>query len=225
MDFLKQYLNKQWQSILAPFIASDVYKNLTKQVAQDYQNKTVYPAPDHIFRALNLVDYKQIKVVILGQDPYHGPNQANGLSFSVNPGVKLPPSLRNIYQELADDLGIERKSGDLTAWAQQGVLLLNTSLTVEAHQANSHQNYGWQALTDAVLAAVNEKESPLVFILWGKQAQKKGRFLDANKHLLLQAPHPSPLSAYRGFFGSKPFSKTNTFLESQGLEPIDWSAQ
>ena len=178
---------------------------------------------NHIWEAFELTPYNKVKVVILGQDPYHGPDQAHGLSFSVQKGVKLPPSLVNIYKELQDDLGIPiAKHGDLTSWAKQGVFLLNTVLTVRSGEANSHRGKGWELLTDAVIRALNEREEPVVFILWGNASIAKKVFIDTTKHVVITSPHPSPLSSYRGFFGSKPFSKTNEALKSFGMEPIDW---
>ena len=185
--------------------------------------KKIYPAGSQWFEAFNQTDFDQVKVVILGQDPYHGPNQAHGLCFSVLPGVKTPPSLVNIYKELAQDLGFQIPShGNLEAWAKQGVLLLNATLTVEAHQAGSHQNKGWEEFTDRAISALNEQREGLVFLLWGSYAQKKGAFIDQNKHLVLKAPHPSPLSAHRGFLGCGHFSKTNDYLQAKGKDPVNW---
>ena len=183
----------------------------------------VYPPAGDILNAFHLTPLSKVKVVILGQDPYHEPGQAHGLSFSVKPGIAIPPSLVNIYQELHDDLGCRiPDNGCLTKWAQQGVLLLNSVLTVRAHQAFSHSSFGWQQFTDAAIRAVNEQDRPVAFILWGRSAQDKSAMLNNPKHLVLKSPHPSPLSAYRGFFGSRPFSKVNHFLEMNGEEPIDW---
>lgn len=193
---------------------------LTQQVDQ---GKTIYPRGKEYFAALDTTPLEQVKVVILGQDPYHGPGQAHGMCFSVKPGIKPPPSLLNIYKELKSDLGIEPVNhGYLEHWASQGVLLLNSVLTVEKHQAASHRGKGWELFTDRVIEEVNSKEEPVVFLLWGSYAQKKARFVNRQKHLVLESVHPSPLSAYRGFFGSKPFSQTNSFLLQKGLEPIDW---
>lgn len=190
---------------------------------QKAAGKRVFPAGKEIFNALNYTPFEQTRVVILGQDPYHGPGQAHGLCFSVKPGVALPPSLINIYKELQADVGFEPPGhGCLTHWARQGVLLLNSVLTVEAGKAASHQGKGWERFTDSVISLLNEKRSGLVFILWGSYAQKKGAFIDRNRHLVLQSPHPSPLSASRGFFGNHHFSKTNEYLRGQGYEPIDW---
>ena len=185
------------------------------------EGAVIYPA--RVLRALEGTAPPDVKVVILGQDPYHGPGQAHGLCFSVPPGIALPPSLRNVYKELRDDLGIDPPDhGCLDAWSEQGVLLLNTSLTVRAGQAASHQGKGWERFTDAVIRAVNEQEKPVVFILWGSYAQRKAAFVDTKRHLVLRSPHPSPLSAHNGFFGTRPFSKANAFLEKHGRQPIDW---
>lgn len=186
-------------------------------------NKTIYPEGKLIFNALNSTPLDQVKVVILGQDPYHGPGQAHGLCFSVQPGIDVPPSLKNMYQELASDVGFQIPNhGYLQAWAEQGVLLLNATLTVEARKAGSHQNKGWEQFTDAVVNVVNRECEHCAFILWGSYAQKKGRVIDANKHLVLKGPHPSPLSAYRGFFGCKHFSKANDYLAAKGIAPVNW---
>lgn len=185
--------------------------------------KQIFPPAKNWFSALDSTPFDQVKVVILGQDPYHGPGQAHGLCFSVQPDTDIPPSLRNIYAELETDLGIEPPThGYLAEWAERGVLLLNATLTVEARNAGSHQNKGWETFTDAVIAVLNREAQNLVFILWGSYAQKKGAGIDSARHLVLKAPHPSPLSSYRGFFGSRPFSTANQFLESKGIEPIDW---
>ena len=204
----------------------DYYRNLYQFVKEEYSKHVIYPASEDIFNALHLTPLKDVKVVILGQDPYHNVNQAHGLCFSVKPEVDIPPSLVNIYKELHDDLGCYiPDNGYLVKWAKQGVLLLNTVLTVRAHQAASHQGKGWETFTDAIIRAVDQEDRPIVFILWGRPAQNKKKMLHNPKHLILEAPHPSPLSAYRGFFGSKPFSKTNTFLQEHGLEPIDWQIE
>ena len=201
----------------------EYYQKLHQIIEKEYETKTIYPPKQEIFRALNLCDFDDVKVVILGQDPYHNTGQAHGLSFSVKPGVEIPPSLVNIYKELHDDLGCYIPNhGNLEQWAEQGVLLLNTVLTVQAHHAMSHRGVGWEQFTDAVIKKVNEIDRPIVFILWGKPAQEKAKMLNNPKHLILKAPHPSPLSAYRGFFGSKPFSQTNEFLKTHGETPIDW---
>ena len=199
------------------------YQELDSFVRNEYKNQIIYPPMPRIFHCFNFQDYEDIKVVIIGQDPYHEEHQANGLAFSVERGVKIPPSLVNIYQEAHDDVGIDIPNhGDLSSWANQGVLLLNTVLTVRAHQANSHKGRGWEVFTHHVIEAMNQREKPLVFILWGKQAIDKESMIDKNKHCVIKSVHPSPLSAYRGFFGSKPFSKANQFLVSRGIEPIDW---
>ena len=190
---------------------------------KEYEIKTIYPPKEQIFRALNLCDFDDVKVVILGQDPYHEPHQANGLAFSVTKDVRIPPSLVNIYKEIHDDLGLPIPNhGDLTYWAKQGVLLLNNVLTVERGKANSHKGLGWETFTLNIVRYLNEREKPLVFILWGKNAIEKKKYIDS-RHLVLTSVHPSPLSAYRGFFGSRPFSKTNEFLIKNGMTPIDWS--
>ncbi|TXJ08312.1 MAG: uracil-DNA glycosylase [Acinetobacter sp.] len=218
-------LNDSWKYSLAPMLLSDTMQNLRGFLAEkQQQQKIIYPPNPQIFRALNDVPLNQVKAVILGQDPYHGAGQANGLSFSVNKGVDLPPSLRNIYHELKTDLGIiPPRHGDLSAWAEQGVLLLNSVLTVEQAQPTSHQKQGWEAFTDAVIDVINEQRQNVVFILWGAYAQRKGQRIDVHKHLVLKAAHPSPLSANRGgFFGCKVFSKTNQYLIQHGIEPINW---
>ena len=191
---------------------------------QKKKGKMVYPPGPRIFSAFDETPFEKVKVVLLGQDPYHGPGQAHGLAFSVQPGVRFPPSLRNILKELHDDVGCEiPKNGNLDKWADEGVLLLNAVLTVEAGKAGSHQGKGWEQFTDAAIRHLNDEKENLVFILWGSYAQKKAAFVDKKKHLILQSVHPSPLSSHRGFFGSKPFSKTNKYLESHGIKPIDWS--
>jgi uracil-DNA glycosylase len=216
-------ISNDWLVPLQAEFKKPYYKDLYYKVLEEYQTHRVFPAADDIFNAFDFTPMEKVKVVILGQDPYHNDGQAHGLSFSVKPEVEIPPSLVNIYQELHDDLGCTiPNNGYLKKWADQGVLLLNTVLTVRAHQANSHRGIGWEQFTDAVIRAVNEIDRPVVFILWGKPAQSKKRMLNNPKHLILEAPHPSPLSAYRGFFGSKPFSQTNAFLKEHGIEPIDW---
>lgn len=213
-----------WNLILKEELEKPYMKNLFQYLQHQYETEVVYPPQNEVFRAFELTPYSTVKVVILGQDPYHGPNQANGLSFSVEAGTKFPPSLRNIFKELVDDLNCdEPKQGDLTPWAKQGVLLLNATLTVKKGQAASHTGMGWETFTDAVLRSLNEKETPIVFILWGKHAQQKKALIDSNQHFVIESPHPSPFSARRGFFGSRPFSKTNDFLVSKGFEPIEWS--
>ncbi len=214
-----------WQPLLQSEFQKPYWNKLTTLVDEAYKNETIYPQQDLIFSALKLTPPEQVRVVILGQDPYHEPGQAHGLAFSVQPGVKLPPSLVNIFKELASDMDLPvRTDGCLTDWAQQGVLLLNTVLTVQHGQANSHKSFGWTKFTDAVIAATAQLPQPIVYILWGSQAQKKVKLLEsaAGPRLILSAPHPSPLSAYRGFFGSRPFSQVNRFLTPRGESPIAW---
>lgn len=216
-------ISNDWLEPLQAEFRKPYYKDLYCKVLEEYQTYQIFPASDDIFNAFDFTPLAKVKVVILGQDPYHNDGQAHGLCFSVKPDVQIPPSLVNIYQELHDDLGCYvPNNGYLKKWADQGVLLLNTVLTVRAHQANSHRGIGWEQFTDAAIRAVNQIDRPVVFILWGKPAQSKKRMLNNPNHLILEAPHPSPLSAYRGFFGSKPFSKTNAFLQEHGIEPIDW---
>lgn len=216
-------LEGDWYQALKGEFKKDYYRTLFETVRTEYQTRQIFPPADDVFNAFHLTPLENVKVVILGQDPYHGENQAHGLCFSVKPGVDIPPSLVNIYKELQDDLGCRIPShGYLTKWARQGVLMLNTVLTVRAHQANSHRGIGWEEFTDAAIRVLNEQDRPMVFILWGRPAQMKKSMLNNPKHLILEAPHPSPLSSYRGFFGSKPFSKTNHFLVAHGIEPIDW---
>jgi len=217
-------LHPSWLVVLADEFQQPYMQQLRHFLkAEKVAGKIIYPPGSLIFNALDTTPFDQVKVVILGQDPYHGPNQAHGLCFSVMPGVKFPPSLRNIYQELEADLGIRPPNhGCLQAWAEQGVLMLNATLTVEKGNAGSHQGKGWETFTDAVIRALNEQRSGLVFILWGSYAQRKGEFLDRQKHLVIESPHPSPFSAHRGFFGSRPFSKTNDYLQQQGQTPVDW---
>ncbi len=215
-----------WLAPLSAEFKKPYYARLYKKVLEEYRTHLVFPASDDIFNAFNLTPLSKVKVVILGQDPYHGNGQAHGLCFSVKPDVEIPPSLVNIYQELHDDLGCKiPNNGYLVKWAKQGVLLLNTVLTVRAHQAFSHRGMGWEEFTDAAIRILNEQDRPMVFILWGKPAQSKKVMLNNPRHLILEAPHPSPLSAFRGFFGSRPFSKTNAFLEEHGVEPIDWQIE
>lgn len=221
----KVQLEESWKISLAPFLLSSQMDNLRDFLFQEKQaQKIIYPPSKQIFSALNTTPLADVKVVILGQDPYHGPNQANGLSFSVQKGIALPPSLRNIFHELHTDLGIlAPRHGDLTKWAKQGVLLLNSVLTVEAGQPTSHQKQGWEAFTDEVIDVLNEQREHVVFILWGAYAQRKGQRINRDRHLVLTAAHPSPLAANRGgFFGCKVFSKTNQYLKQHGIEPIDW---
>ena len=214
---------KSWKQKLESEFEQDYYQKLTDFISQEDLSETVYPPSCERFTAYKLTPFKDVKVVILGQDPYHGQGQAHGLAFSVHTQQKLPPSLLNIYKELVDDMGCETpKEGDLTSWAVQGVFLLNTVLTVRAASAGSHQKQGWETFTDATIKLLSDEREHLVFILWGKPAQQKEKLIDASKHLVLKAPHPSPLSSYRGFFGSKPFSKSNTYLVENGIKPIDW---
>ncbi len=216
-----------WLPALKEEFSKDYYKKLYNFVREEYSTHVVYPPAEDIFNALHFTPLEKVKVLILGQDPYHNVNQAHGLSFSVLPQQKdIPPSLQNIYKELHDDLGCQiPNNGYLKKWADQGVLMLNTVLTVRAHQANSHQGHGWEQFTDAIIKKVNEQDRPIVYMLWGNPAQRKIPMLDNPKHLILKAPHPSPLSAYRGFFGCRHFSQANRFLEENGAEPIDWQIE
>ncbi|AFM00215.1 Uracil-DNA glycosylase [Desulfitobacterium dehalogenans ATCC 51507] len=221
-----QILKNDWHELLKDEFQQEYYQKLRKYLVQEYRTRTIYPDMYDIFNALHFTPYKGVKVVILGQDPYHGPNQAHGLSFSVKPGVPAPPSLQNIFKELQDDLGCRIPNhGYLKQWADQGVLLLNTSLTVRASQANSHAQIGWHQFTDKVIFLLNQRQEPVVFILWGKNAQTKQSIITNPQHFIIKSVHPSPLSAYGGFFGSKPFSKANNFLVSQGKESIDWQIE
>ena len=216
-------IEQSWKEKLAPEFEKTYFSNLVQFVRNEYAAKTIYPKGNRIFNAFDQTPFDRVKVVILGQDPYHEPGQAHGLCFSVNDGIPLPPSLQNIYKELQDDLGIAPPaSGNLESWAKQGVLLLNATLTVQAHRAGSHQNKGWEEFTDAVIHKIADEKEHIVFILWGAYAQKKGAFINPYKHLVIQSAHPSPLSVYRGFFGSKPFSKTNEYLVRTGQTPIQW---
>lgn len=216
----------EWLPAIGDEFSKDYYKQLAKFVNWEYRQHTVYPPKDEIFSAFRLTPLSKVKVVILGQDPYHEPNQAHGLCFSVRPGTEIPPSLVNIYKELEDDLGCYiPNNGYLVKWAEQGVLLLNTLLTVRAHAAFSHKGAGWERFTDAVIEALNRENRPIVFLLWGSPAQRKAEMLNNPNHLILKAPHPSPLSAYRGFFGCKHFSKANRFLQEHGETPIDWQIE
>ena len=216
-------IEEGWKQALAPEFEKPYFKELTDFVRQEYHTTTVYPPGKLIFNAFDLCPFDKVKVVIIGQDPYHGPGQAHGLCFSVNDGVPFPPSLQNIFKEIHDDLGTPvPASGNLTRWAQQGVLLLNATLTVRAHQAGSHQGKGWETFTDAAIRVLADSREHLVFILWGSYAQKKGAFIDRQKHLVLTSVHPSPLSAYHGFFGNKHFSRTNAYLVEHGKAPIQW---
>lgn len=215
-----------WAEALKEEFHKPYYKKLFETVGQEYATRKIFPAGDDIFNAFHFTPLDQVKVVILGQDPYHNYGQAHGLCFSVKPDVDIPPSLVNIYQELHDDLGCYiPNNGYLKKWADQGVMLLNTVLTVRAHQANSHRDIGWEKFTDAAIGILNQQDRPMVFILWGRPAQAKKAMLNNPRHLILEAPHPSPLSASRGFFGSRPFSKTNAFLTEHGLTPVDWQIE
>ena len=214
-----------WQALLKDELQKPYWCSLEQRLGAAYESGAVYPPAQQLFAAFERTPPARVRAVILGQDPYHEPGQANGLAFSVSRGVKLPPSLQNIYKELEADLGVPAaKSGDLTSWAQQGVFLLNTVLSVRAHAANSHKDFGWQSFTDAVIAALAELPQPVAFVLWGAQGQKKAALVEKSPYprLVLQSPHPSPLSAYRGFFGSRPFSQINAFLVSYGFSPVDW---
>ncbi|WP_058306202.1 uracil-DNA glycosylase [Gracilibacillus massiliensis] len=219
-------LKNDWAEILESEFEKDYYLRLRDFLKQEYQQNTIYPEMHDIYNSLHYTPFHKVKVVILGQDPYHGPNQAHGLSFSVKPEVDIPPSLRNIYKELHTDTGLPIPThGYLVKWAEQGVLLLNNVLTVRAGQAHSHQKKGWERFTDHVINTLNEKTTPVVYLLWGAAAQKKQALIDSSKHYIIKSPHPSPLSAHRGFFGSKPFSKTNDLLKQHQLTPIDWEIQ
>lgn len=216
-------LGNDWDELLKDEFQKDYYQQLRQFLIREYRTKTIYPDMYKIYEALKLTSYADTKVVILGQDPYHGENQAHGLAFSVQEGVQIPPSLVNIYKELADDLGCYiPNNGYLVPWAKQGVLLLNTSLTVVANRANSHRNKGWEILTDRIIQLLNEKDAPVVYLLWGNNAKEKTKYLNNPKHLVLKSVHPSPLSANRGFFGCKHFSKANKFLRDNGVKEIDW---
>ncbi len=216
-------IDESWKKRLQSEFEAPYFKELTDFVRQEYATTRVYPPGSQMFAAFDACPFEQVKVVILGQDPYHEPGQAHGLCFSVNDGVPFPPSLQNIFKEIHDDLGTPiPTSGNLTRWAQQGVLLLNATLTVRAHQAGSHQNKGWEQFTDAVIHALAQEREHLVFILWGSYAQRKGDFIDRSRHLVLQSPHPSPLSAHRGFFGNRHFSRANEYLQAHGITPIQW---
>ncbi|MBR3403445.1 MAG: uracil-DNA glycosylase [Parasporobacterium sp.] len=216
-------ISNDWQEALKAEYAKPYYKQLYQFVNEEYRTRKIFPPGNDIFNAFHLTPLNQVKAVILGQDPYHNDGQAHGLCFSVNKGVEIPPSLVNIYKELHDDIGFMIPDhGCLTEWAQQGVLLLNTVLTVRAHQANSHRNIGWEQFTDAAIKVLNEQDRPIVFMLWGRPAREKKKLLTNPQHLILEAAHPSPLSAYNGFFGCRHFSKCNQFLVSKGVEPVNW---
>lgn len=219
----KKILENDWAPLLEEEFQKPYYLRLREFLKREYTEKAVYPPMHDIFNALKFTPYRNVKVVLLGQDPYHGPGQAHGLSFSVKPGVKIPPSLKNIFKELHDDLGCRiPNNGCLVKWANEGVLLLNTVLTVRAGEAHSHRGKGWEIFTDKVISLINERETPVIFILWGKPAQEKIRLINTAKHTIIKSPHPSPFSANRGFFGSRPFSKTNEQLLEWGEKPIDW---
>ena len=220
------FIGNDWDLLLAAEWEKTYYQNLRKELIKEYRNYKVYPDMYDIFNALKSVPYEDCKVLILGQDPYHGKGQAHGYAFSVKKGVRTPPSLLNIYKEMHDDIGTYiPDNGYLKKWADQGVLLLNTSLTVRAGEPNSHEKLGWEILTDRIIKLLNDRQKPIVFILWGRNAQSKEPFITNPKHLIIKSPHPSPFSASRGFFGSKPFSRSNNFLKSMGQEPIDWQIE
>ena len=218
-------LGNDWDGILENEFKKDYYLKIRDFLKSEYSSRTIFPSMYDIFNALKYTSYSGTRVVILGQDPYHEPGQAHGLSFSVKRGIKIPPSLVNIYKELKTDIGMEIPShGELTTWASQGVLLLNATLTVRQGQANSHQNIGWSIFTDEIIKKLNERNEPIVFILWGGNARSKKKYITAKQHLIIESAHPSPLSAYNGFFGSRPFSRTNDFLKSNGYEAINWNS-
>ncbi|QHJ70441.1 uracil-DNA glycosylase [Planococcus halotolerans] len=219
----KKILSNDWQNVVGEEFDKPYYTELREFLKEQYANETVYPPQDEIWSAFEHTAFKDVKVVILGQDPYHGQGQAHGLSFSVKPGVRIPPSLRNIFKELNDDIGCEQPSdGTLTKWADQGVMMLNTVLTVRKGDANSHRGKGWEKFTDEVIRKLSARKEPVIFVLWGKPAQTKKQLIDLERHDVIEAPHPSPFSASRGFFGSKPFSKVNSLLQKRGEEPIDF---
>lgn len=216
-------IEPSWKKVLNDEFQKEYFIELTQFIREEYVNKSIFPPAKLIFNAFDRCAFDEVKVVIVGQDPYHEPGQANGLCFSVNEGVQIPPSLVNIYKEVANDFGYPApKSGNLERWAQQGVLLLNATLTVQAHRAGSHQGKGWETFTDAVIQKISHEKEHVVFILWGAYAQRKGEGVDATRHLVLKSPHPSPLSAHRGFFGNKHFSKANEYLLAHGKKPIEW---
>lgn len=219
-------IGNDWDDILGKEFEKTYYQNLRSFLDSEYQNNIIYPPSKDIYNALRITSYKETKVLILGQDPYHEEKQAHGLSFSVNKGIQIPPSLMNIYKELHDDVNTYiPDNGYLIKWAKQGVLLLNTVLTVQAHKANSHKDKGWEILTDEIIKKLNDKEEPMVFILWGRNARDKKKYITNDRHLVIESAHPSPLSAYNGFFGTKPFSKTNAFLIKNNQKPIDWQIE
>ena len=216
-------IEESWKKALLEEFGKEYFQTLTAFVKEEYKKSTVYPPPKNIFRAFELTPFDKVEVVILGQDPYHGAGQANGLSFAVGEGVRFPPSLQNIFKEIKTDIGVEPlPNGDLSRWATQGVLLLNATLTVRGSTPSSHQGKGWELFTDAAIKALSDKREHLVFILWGNYARQKGVHIDRTKHLVIESPHPSPFSAYSGFFGSKPFSKANEYLRKHHKKPIDW---
>ena len=226
MTYKKPNIHESWYEVLQEEFKADYFAQLKTFLVEEKKKNIIYPPGDKIFATFDSTPFDQVKVVILGQDPYHGPGQAQGLCFSVNPGIKHPPSLRNIFKELENDMGIPYPtSGSLIPWTAQGVLLINATLTVRAHQARSHQKKGWEQFTDAVIKQLSEQKEKLVFLLWGNFAQSKASLIDSSKHFILRSVHPSPLSAHRGFFGCKHFSKTNQILLQNGLEPIDWRVE
>ena len=221
-------IGNDWDQVLQGEFDKEYYQKLRQFLIQEYRTRTIYPDMYDIFNALKATPYEKVKVVILGQDPYHEPGQAHGMAFSVKPGVPQPPSLRNIYKELQEDLGIQPPPADygyLQSWAEEGVLLLNTVLTVRAHQANSHKNKGWEILTDRIIDVLNERENPMVFILWGANAKAKRERITNRRHMILTGAHPSPLSAFNGFFGGRYFSRANEFLAKHGMEPVNWETR
>ncbi len=217
-------IQKNWKKVLEPYFETDSFKQLADFVRNEYLTKTVYPAPKNVFNAFNSTPFNKVKVVIIGQDPYHNPGQAHGLCFSVQPGVTPPPSLKNIYKELDSDLNIKKDftNGDLTDWAKQGMLLINSVLTVRKNEAGSHANKGWEDFTNEVIKQLSDKKENLVFLLWGNYAKQKGKIIDKNKHLILEAAHPSPFSAHNGFFGCRHFSQTNQYLKKHNKKEINW---
>lgn len=219
-------LNNDWDEILKDEFEKEYYQKLRKFLITEYKSETIYPKMENIFSALKLTSYKDCKVLILGQDPYHGPNQAHGLAFSVNIGIKTPPSLQNMYKELRDELGLYvPNNGYLVPWAEQGILLLNTALTVRAGAANSHSKVGWEIFTDSIIKYLNDREDPVIFVLWGRNARKKKAFINTDRHYILEAAHPSPLSAHNGFFGCGHFKKINEILSSLGKKEINWQIE
>ncbi|WP_432721967.1 uracil-DNA glycosylase [Staphylococcus equorum] len=214
--------NMEWSDVFHEITTRHDFSAMHEFLEKEYTTEIVYPDRENVYQAFDLTPFEQVKVVILGQDPYHGPNQAHGLAFSVQPDAKFPPSLRNMYKELKEDIGCERTTPHLQDWAREGVLLLNTVLTVRQGEAHSHKEIGWELFTDEVIKTVSEQLENVVFILWGKPAQQKVKLIDTSKHLIIKSPHPSPLSAYRGFFGSKPYSQTNTYLQENGKAPVNW---